>query len=66
MLNGEDVFTVEVDCKRSIGDTKISRSHFIEIARKNKESVENGNEVAQKGKRECGQELPRNNSLSKW
>lgn len=44
---------------RSLKDTKIVKSRFLEVARNYTGSVEDGNDVAEEQKEECGQQLLR-------
>lgn len=45
-VNGEGIIRGEMDCERSVIDTKMVRSFFVTTTMANTGSVEDGNKVA--------------------
>lgn len=61
-----DIISSESAGERSVTETEMIRSRFLEIARSSTWSLEDENEMSQKIEGKCRQALHRNNLLSIW
>lgn len=64
MVADEDVIRGEMAVQTSVRASKIIRSRYLEMPRKNLRIVEDGNKGSEEGIRGCGQKLSRSNLLS--
>lgn len=61
VLTAEHIVNSEVAGERSVRKAKMIRRHSLETLKTRAASLENGNEVAQREKSDCGQVFFRNN-----
>lgn len=66
MVTAGNFFSGDIALEKSAGDIKMVSSHFLEILRDNKGSIENRNKKGQEEEEKRDRDLFRTNLLSTW